>query len=190
MIHCPDTSTLQDFLEQLLPEPEQAATAKHVAGCARCAAERVRLEHLFDCLDALPMEAPSAAMAERVLDRVLPSRRQARWVRRLGLGYAGALAASLAAGVVIVTHPAGNGFQAWVAGSASASVFNVLKFLVNATSFVALRLASGWGLVSYFESKTSPMLRALFAAMDVPAIQMCLVLSAVTCIGGLLGRRS
>ena len=180
---CPDTGRLQDFLEALLPEAEMRTLGAHVAGCPHCLAERVRFERLFDAFEALPLEAPSRPLAERVLDRVLPVRRRARWVRRLGVGYAAALVASLGGVTVAAMHPAGRGFLAWLASEAPARVVDSLKFLVNVTSFLALQLASGWGLVSSVGSRISPLLRALFATMDQPAIQIVFVLSAAACIG-------
>lgn len=179
---CPETGTLQDFLERLLPESEMLGLSAHVAGCPRCLAERARLERVFGVLESLPLEAPSPALVERVLDRVLPARRRARWARRVGVGYAAALVASLAGVALAATHPAGRGFLAWLAGEAPARVLDSLKFLVNAASFLALQLAGGWGLVSSVGSRVSPLLRALFATLDQPAIQLGLIVSAVSCI--------
>jgi hypothetical protein len=179
---CPGTGILQDFLEALLPEAEMRRVGAHVAGCPDCLAERARLEALFDAFEALPLEAPSPALSERVLDLVLPARRRARWMRRFGVGYAAALVASLASVAVVATLPAGRGFLAWVASEAPSRVLDSLKFMVNAASFLALRLAGGWGLVSAAGSRVSPLLRAFLAALDQPAIQLSFVLSAVSCL--------
>lgn len=179
---CPDTGMLQDFLEVLLPDGEMRRLRAHVDECPRCRVECVRLEHLFDRLEALPLEAPSPALVERVLDRVLPSRRHARWARRVWVGYAAALVGSLAGVTIAAMHPAGRGFLAWLASEAPARVMDSLKFLVNAASFLAVRLASGWGLVSSVGSRVSPLLRALLATLDQPAIQLGFALSAASCI--------
>ena len=61
-------------------------------------------------------------------------------------------------------------------------VLDSLKFLVNVASFLALRLAGGWGLVSSAGSRVSPLVRALLATLDQPAIQVGFVLSAASCI--------
>lgn len=179
---CPDAATLQDFMERLLPEDAMLEWGAHVSGCPRCLAERVRLERLFDALETMPLETPSPALVERVLDRVLPARRRARWARRVGVGYAAVLVASLAGVTLAALHPAGRSFLAWLAGEAPARVLDSLKFLVNATSFLALRLAGGWGLLSSVGSRVSPLMRALLATLDEPAIQLGLVLSAASCI--------
>jgi anti-sigma factor RsiW len=116
---CRETAKLQDYLEALLPEPGRLEMEAHLRDCARCAAERVRLERLFVALDALPLESPSPLLADRVLERVLPARVKARWMRRLGLVYAGALAASLGGVALWIAQPSAHAFLAWVAGAAS-----------------------------------------------------------------------
>lgn len=179
---CPDTGTLQDFLESLLPEEQMRRVGAHVAGCSRCAAERARFERLFDAFESLPLEAPSRAISERVLDAVLPARRRARWLRRFGVGYAAALVASLGSVVVVASLPAGRGFLTWLASAAPSRMVDSLRFVVNAASFLALRLAGGWGLISSAGSRVSPLLRAFFAALDQPAIQLSFALSAVSCL--------
>jgi anti-sigma factor RsiW len=179
---CPDTGTLQDFLEALLPEPEMRRLDAHVAACPRCLAERARFERLFDAFEALPLEAPSFALSERVLDRVLPARRQARWAKRFGLGYAAALVASLGGAAAVAMTPAGHASLAWIASAGPARLLDSLKFMVNAASFLALRLAGGWGLVSSAGSRVSPLLRAFLTAFDQPVIQLSFALSAVSCL--------
>ena len=136
---CPDTSTLQDFLEALLPEAQMQTLGAHVADCPHCAAERARFERLFDAFDALPLEAPAPALTERVLDHVLPARRQARWARRFGVGYAAALVASLGTVAAVASLPSGRSFLAWLASEAPARVVDLLRFSVNVASFVALQ---------------------------------------------------
>ena len=182
MNSCPDTARLQDYLEALLPEAEMRSLGAHVAACPRCLAERARFERLFDAFAAMPLEVPSRRVSERVLELVLPARRRARWMRRFGVGYAAALVASLGGAALVVTLPAGHGFIAWLASAAPARVFDSLKFMVNLASFVALRLAGGWGLLSSAGSHVSPLLRAFFSALDQPAIQLSLALSAVSCL--------
>ena len=179
---CPDNASLQDFLEALLPEAEMRSVGAHLATCPHCLDERARLERLFEAFESLPLEAPSRAISGRVLDAVLPARRRERWVRRFGLGYAAALVASLGAGAIVATLPAGRGCFAWLVGEAPARMFDSLKFMVNAATFVALRLAGGWGLISSAGSRVSPLLRALIAALDQPAIQLSIGLSAVSCL--------
>ena len=179
---CPDSGTLQDFLESLLPGPQMESLRMHLADCPHCAAERARFERLFDAFDSLTLEAPAPALATRVLDSVLPARRQTRWVRRFGVGYAAALVASLGAGVAVASHPAGRSFMAWLASEAPARVLDLLRFGVNVASFLALRLASGWGLISSAGSRISPLLRALLVSLDQPAIQISLALSVVACL--------
>lgn len=179
---CPDLGTLQDFLEALLPEAQMTSLRTHIGGCTHCTVERVRFERLFEAFEAMPLEAPSPALTERVLDRVFPARRQARWVRRLGVGYAAALVASLGGVGAMATLPAGRSFLAWLASEAPARVVDLLRFTVQVASFIALRLAGGWGLVSGAGSRVSPLVRALMAGLDQPVVQVSFALSAVSCM--------
>ncbi len=179
---CPDLGLLQDFLEALLPEAQMNSLRVHIAGCTHCTVERVRFERLFEAFEAMPLEAPSPALAERVLDRVLPARREARWVRRLGVGYAAALVASLGGVGAMATLPAGRSFLAWLASEAPARVVDLLRFVVQVASFIALRLAGGWGLLSGAGSRVSPLVRALMAGLDQPVVQVSFALSVVSCM--------
>ena len=178
---CPNRGTLQDFLEALLPEAEMRRVGAHVDGCANCRAERARFERLFEAFAALPLEAPSPALAGRVLDHVLPSRRRTRWVRRVGVGYAAALVASLGTVAAVATLPVAHGFVAWLVSAAPSRVLDSLKFMLNAAAFLALRLAGGWGLVSSAGSRVSPLMRAFLAAFDQPVIQVSFAISVASC---------
>jgi len=189
-VDCPGTGRLQDFLEALLPDDEMAALAAHVADCLHCLAEQARFERLFGALDELPLEAPSPALAERVLDQVLPARRWVRWSKRLGIGYAAALAGSLGTAGVLAMQPSGRTFLAWVASAAPSRLLDVARFLVDAVAFVAIRLSSGWGLVSNAGAHVSPLGRALLATIDQPVVQACAAASAVSCVAVLLWLKS
>ena len=186
---CPGTGRLQDFLEALLPDDEMATVAAHVADCPHCLAEQARFERLFDVLDELPLESPSPALAERVLDQVLPARRWSRWTRRVGIGYAAALVASLGGVGVATTQPAGRAFLAWLASEAPSRLLDAARFFVNAAAFIAVRLSTGWGLVSGAGSRISPLGRALLATIDQPVIQACFAVSALSCVAVLLWLR-
>jgi len=186
---CPDTGRLQDFLEALLPEDDMERLAEHVADCPRCLAGQARFERLFDALEALPLESPSPALAERVLDQVLPARRATRWARRIGIGYAAALVASLGTVAVLATQPSGRAFMAWITSAAPARLLDSVRFVLNVASFVALRLAGGWGLVSSTGARVSPFWRAVLAAVDTPLVQICFLVSALSCVAVLLWLR-
>jgi anti-sigma factor RsiW len=191
---CPGTGRLQDFLEALLPDDQMTAMAAHVADCPHCLAEQARFERLFDVLGELPLpsaiEVPSPALAERVLDQVFPARRWVRWSRRLGIGYAAALAGSLGTAAVLAMQPSGRTFLAWVASAAPSRLLDAARFLLDAVAFVAIRLSTGWGLVSTAGSHVSPLGRALLATIDQPVVQAYAAASALACVGVLLWLKS
>jgi anti-sigma factor RsiW len=179
---CPDSGTLQDFLEDLLAPEARLAVERHLGTCDRCGQALARLDHVFSSLGRLPLEAPAAGLAERVLDEVLPDRRSVRWMRRLGAGYAWTFAACVVAIGAWVAQPAGRSFLTWVAAESSARVLHSLMFVVHTASFVALSLSGGWGIVSAVGAKVSPFARALFVVADHGLIQLALGVSAVLCV--------
>jgi Putative zinc-finger len=179
---CPRTDVLQDYLEELLAAPERATFEAHLRDCPVCAVERVRLERLFDALDAMPLEAPSPAMAERVLDRVLPSRTRARWAQRLGFGYAGALAASVGGAALWMTQPSGHAFFGWVTVAASSRLLHSLLFVMNELAFLALRVAGGWTVVTSLHARVNPLMKVAATLANYSALPMLLASSAAACL--------
>jgi anti-sigma factor RsiW len=179
MTRCPENGVLQDFLEGLLPADAHDRMERHLEACPQCAAERLRLERLFARLESLPLESPSPALAERVLDRVLPARRRVRWARRLGLGYAVSVVACVLAFGAWITQPSARAFLSWLAAEASGRVFHSLMFVVNSISFVALNVAGGWGALSAIGSRLSPLARALLVVADHGLVQLALAVLAV-----------
>ena len=179
MTGCPDSGTLQDLLEGLLPADAARETREHVSGCARCAAEQSRLERVFLRLDALPLEAPSPALAERVLDRVVPARRRVRWLRRLRTGYAGLLAGSLLGFALMFTFPWGRQAVIWLVAEASARVFHSLVLVVNGVSFLVLSLAGGWNTLSAIGGRLAPIVRALAVVADSELFQLVFISAVV-----------
>jgi len=182
-MNCPSSGTLQDHLEGLLADDERVALELHVATCDRCVVELTRLESLFVRLGALPLEAPAPGLADRVLDQVLPSRPRERWLRRLGIGYAASLGATLAGAGVWITQPAVRAFAAWAAAETSAHVFHGLMFLVNSISFVAINLAGGWGILNALGSRVTPLARALLVVADKGLVQAALAVAALIGLG-------
>ncbi len=179
---CPDSGTLQDYLEDLLAPDVRIAVERHLGTCERCGEALARLDHVFASLGAMPLEAPPARLVERVLDDVLPERRRTRWLRRLGAGYAWTFAACLVAIVGGAAHPAGRTFLTWLAAESSARVLHSLMFVVHTASFVALSLSGGWGMVSAVGAKLSPFARALYVVADHGLIRLGIVVSAALCL--------
>jgi anti-sigma factor RsiW len=190
MTSCPGTGALQDWLEGLLDGAERERVASHVSGCARCSAEARRLEHVFRALAAVPLESPSPALAERVLDRVLPSRRRIRWLRRLGAGYAVTLAVCLMGFPLWLTQPSAHTFLAWLAGAASARTVHSLMFILNGLSFLAIQVAGGWGALSAISSRVAAIARVVLVLVEHGPIQFALVLASLLCLGVLWWMRT
>jgi len=186
---CPGTGALQDWLEGLLDGAEHERIAAHVADCARCAAETQRLERVFHVLEAMPLESPSPALADRVLDRVLPARRRIRWLRRLGAGYAVTLAAVLVGVPVWFTQPSAHKFLAWLAGAASERTLHSLMFVLNALAFLAIQVAGGWGALSAIGERIATFARVVVVLVEHGPIQLALGLAALLCLGVLLWLR-
>lgn len=78
----PTTERLQGLVEESLDAAVRASVESHVAGCPRCRTEVVELQSLFAALRDLPVLAPSAGFADRVMAKVR--------VRRPALDVAGA----------------------------------------------------------------------------------------------------
>ena len=169
-------------MEDLLTPDARLSVERHLDTCPHCGPKVARLERVFMSLGSLPLESPSAAMAERVLDQVLPDRRRARWLRRLGAGYAWTFAASVAALAIWVSQPSGWGFITWATAESSARLLHSLMFVVHTSSFVALSLSGGWGMVSALGARVSPIARALFIVANHGLIQLALAVSAALCL--------
>ena len=189
-MNCPSSGTLQDHLEGLLADDERVAIELHAATCDRCIVELARLDSLFARLGGLPLESPAPGLADRVLDQLMPARRRERWLKRLGIGYAASLGATLAGAGIWMSQPAVRSFASWAAAETSAHLFHGLMFLVNTASFVAINLAGGWGIVNAVGSRVTPLARALLAVADKGLVQAALAVAALLALGIVWSLRS
>lgn len=187
---CPDLGRLQDFLEGLLSPADMRVMDEHIRECALCATRRERLERVFGALTGMPLATPAIGLRERVLDDVLPARRRTRWLRRFGWGYAGALAACLVAIAGWMALPGGRVSLAWILTEASDRLLHSMLFVIQTASFVALGLATSWGVLAGLVSGVSPLLRAAAIVATHPGVDLALVLAAVTCASVLWWIRS
>jgi len=69
----PDEASLNDYVDGLLPDPEEARVASHVASCGRCRAETRAIRAVVEAASGLPadVEAPASlwpAVARRTVD--------------------------------------------------------------------------------------------------------------------------
>jgi anti-sigma factor RsiW len=180
-----DARRIQDHLDGELSAAETLAFREHLAGCPRCAAELALYRRTFAALDAIALAHPPASLADRVLERVLPSRVRRRWVRTFGWAYAGVFAASLVAVTVWTSQPGTRSLLAGVADVLSKRVIESLMFVLNALAFLMVSLVNGWGLLTAASARLAPFARALAAVLSDPGIQITLVTAGAAC-GALL----
>jgi hypothetical protein len=181
---CAQRQRVQDYLDRALEPAAAEAFRAHLAGCAECAAELALYRRVFDALAAVPDWDPGAALTERVLGRVLPSRvRRRRRLVALGWGYAGTLAAMLAAVGVWGSRPgAGHALEA-LSGEASSRVLQTGVFMLNAFTQASLRFAEGWGLLATAVERLSPVHRAVSTMLAQPAVALTSWAAALVCVG-------
>ena len=181
MTSCHHSVQVQDYLDDLLLESEARGFAAHLKGCALCSAEVALYGRLFQRLDQMPLAEPSHELAERVLDRVLPSRLRWRWVRTLGWGYAASLAVSVAGLAVLLSFPAPRAGVVSLASAASHALIQSGQTLFNLVGFALLQLASGWGLVSAIGERLAPLGRALSTLLAQPGMAVVMWMSVLFC---------
>jgi anti-sigma factor RsiW len=173
---------LQDYLDGTLPPREQQSLREHLDGCATCAAQLDGYARVFAMLANTPLLDPSPALAERVLDRALPSRVRSRWMRTVGLGYAATLATLLAVAVAWGTQPSARMFAGWVTGEASQRVVQTLKLLIQGVSVLALGLSGGWGTLSSAAGRFAPLGRAMASVASHPTVELALWMAGLSCL--------
>jgi hypothetical protein len=143
----------------------------HLDECAGCAAELALYRRVFDALAATPTWDPGLALTERVLAQVLPSRlRRHRRLVALGWGYAGALAAVLAAVGLWGSRPGSAQAIEALSGEASRRLIQTGLFMLNSFTHASLRVAEGWGLLAAAGARLSPVHRAFEAVLSEPAV--------------------
>jgi hypothetical protein len=176
MNRCTETLKVQDWLDGELPPPEAARFEAHLAGCAECEAEAAAYRVVWSELRALPLLDPRPELFDRVMEAVLPHR-PPRWVRVLGLGYAGALAASLVAIGSAFVLPGPN---AWV----HAILASGTRALTETGTFVLRSL--GDGLVRLGETLAGGgavhrLWKLLAGTLSQPAVWLTLIAAVLVC---------
>lgn len=185
MIDRCDARRIQDYLDGEMDAAGTLAFRDHLAGCASCAAELALYRRTFAALDAMVLARPPLALADRVLEHVLPSRVRRRWVRTLGWAYAGVFATSLAAMGLWTAQPGTRALLADVADGMSKRMVETLMFVLNALAFLMVSLVNAWSFVIGAAGRLAPFARALGALLSDPGIQITLVTAAAAC-GALL----
>ena len=178
----PPGDRLQDYLEGMLPLSERQSLREHVDACSACGARLDGYAQVFAMLADVPVPDPSPALAERILDRALPSRVRRRWMRTVGLGYAATLASLLGIAVAWGTQPGARTFAGWVTGEASQRVVQCLKLLIQGVSFLALGLSGSWGTLSAVAGRFAPLGRALASVASHPTVELAMWMAGLSCL--------
>ncbi|HET9599821.1 MAG TPA: zf-HC2 domain-containing protein [Anaeromyxobacteraceae bacterium] len=92
-----DDALAQGYVDGLLPGPDRAACADHLAGCADCALLVDSYRALTEALDDLDAPLPPAGFTQAVMAAVDERERAHAWERRLALGIVGVAACAAVA---------------------------------------------------------------------------------------------
>jgi hypothetical protein len=179
---CPDSGRIQSWLDDELPADEARVLHGHVSACAACGRELALYRRVVRSLEALPTRDPGPAFTARVLDRVLPSRLRRRWLRTLGVGYASALAVTVAAVLAAVAQPGPRALLESISGEIPRRLAQAAVFALNALSFSILGLTRGGHLLAGVGERLAPLGRALGALLSHSAITVPLGVAAVACV--------
>ena len=182
MTRCSQTVLVQDFLDGELRPREALAYRTHLAGCAECAAEVAAFQRVYSTLAGVPLPTPAVGLTDRILTRVLPSRRRARRLVALGWSYAAALAACVGAVVLWwALDPGRHALVTMLPAEASRRLLGVGLFVLNALGSSAVRLADSWGWAHAIGVRLAPLVRALGAVLGQPGIGLTVWAAAAVC---------
>ncbi len=178
---CPESERIQGYLDAALSADETRRLLEHATGCERCGRELALYRRVVRSLESLPLLDPGPAFTARVLDRVLPSRVRRRWLRALGLSYAGALTATLAGVVTLATQPATRALLESLTGEAPRRIAQAMIFTLNALSFSVLSVAEGGRLLEATGERLAPLARATGALLSHTSISLPLAVAVAAC---------
>jgi len=177
---CPDRERhlerIQDFLDGLVPAAEAERLRRHFAGCTDCRHEMETFRRVFGSLERLPLAAVRPELTDRILARVLPSRRRRRHrVAVIGWSYAACVAAC--AGLVggIAAQPAARAFVEHAAGNVSHRVVEGLSFITHLAAVTVLGVAGGLNIMAATGERFAPIGRALNAVLTTPSFAAALL---------------
>jgi anti-sigma factor RsiW len=169
MNHCPESTLVQDYLDDELTRDERERFEAHAAGCAAGSRELAAYGRVYASLADLPVWAPSRSLADRVIARVLPHH-EPRWVRAVGWAYGTGVAASLATLAAILFVPGPRSAAHGVVFAAARSLVASIVFVLNAINDGLLRVADGLHLFGSALWRLAPLARALTTSLSQPAV--------------------
>jgi len=178
---CTERERLQDLLDGLLPETEAGAVRRHAADCAACGAELAVFERIMGTLDRMPLATPRPELMDRVLARVLPSRRRHHRVAALGVAYAACLAAFAGIVLAVAGNPAARAALESGAAIASRGFVQAATWATQVAGVGVLWLAGGMKAVVAIESYVAPVGRAMQAVLTTPSFAAALLTAFAAC---------
>ncbi len=180
MTVCHASERIQDFLDGLLPNAQQASFEAHLASCPQCAADLAVYRRVFGELDSLPLLEPSASLEARILAEVLPQA-QPEWMRKLGFAYAASLIVTLAGLAGAALLPAPRAFLQVTVAAGLRSAVSALLFVLDALNATALRVVDALGAIETFVGRFAPFARIVAAPLAHPAVQLTIVGALLAC---------
>lgn len=181
MTHCPDSTLIQDYLDDELVPAERVAFEAHLSGCAACDAELAVYRRVFADLDSLPLLSPSADLADRVLAEVIPAH-TGRWSRFAMWGYASAVAASMGAIAAAVFLPGPRQWTYDLAADAARSLVTSFLFVLKSLNAAALTVVDLAHVVVAMLGRLEPILRALRLPLSQPVVLLTVAAAVLVCV--------
>ena len=182
MNRCPESERIEPWLDGELGLEAGRDLERHLAGCARCAAERASLESLYASLRGVRLYDPGPRLTERILDRVVPSRIRRRYVTVLGWCYTGVSAVTTFAFISWIARPA---TQLWLGRLVSAAYGRLIDtglFALDALTATALRVQHGLGLLEVLGGWLVPVARAVGLLATDPRVAASLWAAVAACV--------
>lgn len=181
MTHCPDSTRIQDYLDDELVPAERVAFEAHLAGCVACESELALYRQVFADLESLPLLSPSADLADRVLAEVMPAH-SGRWSRFAMWAYGGAVAASVAAISAAIFLPGPRQWTYTLAADAARSLVGSFLFVLKSLNAAALRVVDLIQLAAEFLGRIGPIVRALRLPLSQPIVLVTVAAAVIVCV--------
>jgi anti-sigma factor RsiW len=182
MNRCPESERIEPWLDGELSREAARAVAEHVAGCARCAAERASIESLFASLKHARVKDPGPALTERILDRVLPSRVFRRQVTVLGWCYTAATAVTTFAFISWIVRPETHRWLGHLVTAAYGRLIDTGLFALDAITTTLLRVQRGLGVLEVVGGWLVPVVRAFGLVATDPRVAASLWAAVGACV--------
>lgn len=183
MSGCRHSERVQDLLDGLLSGEAAREFRAHLERCPRCAGELAAYRRVFAVLADAPLFDPGPALVERILDRVSPARLRRRWLRRFGIGYAAALALSVAGIGALASQPAVRLAAEGLWAAASRALAQGFVLVLQGLSATVVGLADGWRVLDGVGERLAPLARALAAVVTQSPLGIALAVAALAALG-------